>query len=399
MNPEVQSESEVKVAEVPEAPKEVASETPPATPAASETPKEKEARVHNLYSDLLACLKRRLNVFMVGPAGSGKTRAVEMASATLGKDFFCQSVSGQTTLAHLFGYMNASGVYVATGFRHAFEKGGVFLLDEGDAGNANVITAINSALSNGYCSFPDGMIAKHPEFVFVAAGNTYGTGANRQYVGRNALDAATLDRFVFIEWPYDEVLEASLVPQSYIDWVDLVQCYRKAAELNQIKMIISPRATLQGYELLDEGFDLDKTEKMAIWKGVDPTVIEKVKKAAENPSRTGKKPGNPSSLPSPRAKRKRPRKSLTENQNPPSRPRAKTSGWKKPVKGSWRCSGSSLKGIRPNKKVARFLETRPLEDKMFLVKRNRVAQKFLGLQVLRHSQIHLKGSNVESTRN
>lgn len=240
-----------------------------------------EVKVHYLYNDLTRCLKRNLNVFIVGPAGSGKTRAVEMAATFLNKDFYCQSVSSQTTLSHLFGYMDANGKYVSTGFRNAFEKGGVFLLDEGDAGNANVITAINSALSNGYCSFPDGMVQRHPDFGFVAAGNTYGTGANRQYVGRNALDAATLDRFVFMEWPYDEELELSMIPEQFVEWVDLVQCYRKAVDQMQIKMIISPRASLNGYVLLDEGFDLEKTEMMAIWKGLDPENIKKVKNSAQ----------------------------------------------------------------------------------------------------------------------
>lgn len=311
MNPEVQTEATAQVTVETPAP-----EVPQQETSQEEQSPKKEMKVHHLYSDLLSCLKRRLNVFMVGPAGSGKTRAVEMASASLGKDFFCQSVSGQTTLAHLFGYMNASGVYVATGFRQAFEKGGVFLLDEGDAGNANVITAINAALSNGYCSFPDGMIPKHPEFVFVAAGNTYGTGANRQYVGRNALDAATLDRFVFIEWPYDEVLETSMVPQSYIEWVDLVQCYRKAAELNQIKMIISPRATLQGYELLDEGFDLEKTERMAIWKGIDPKTIEKVKKAAQEDIKKRKDARKPKPPPQPKQESSKQEPSQPEESQP-----------------------------------------------------------------------------------
>lgn len=274
-----------------------------AAEVAEETPVSPVERQHILFLDLMKCLKRKLNVFLVGPAGSGKTMAVEMAAAKLGYNFFCQSVSGQTTLSHLFGFIGATGNYVSTGFRDAFEKGGVFLLDEGDAGNANVITAINSALSNGYCSFPDKMVKKHADFIFVAAGNTYGTGATRQYVGRNALDAATLDRFVFFEWPYDEVLETNLTPKQHIDWVDLVQCYRKAASELDIRIIISPRCTFNGYNLIEEGFELERVEEMAIWKGNDPISIQKIKSKASDEikkrkqAREPKKPEEPKKSP------------------------------------------------------------------------------------------------------
>jgi cobaltochelatase CobS len=40
----------------------------------------------------------------------------------------------------------------------------------------------------------------------VATANTFGTGADRVYVGSLQIDGATLDRFAFLEWPYDEGL-------------------------------------------------------------------------------------------------------------------------------------------------------------------------------------------------
>jgi hypothetical protein len=56
-------------------------------------------------------------------------------------------------------------------------------------------------------------IKRHKTFRLVLAANTWGTGATRQYVGRNQLDASTLDRFclatIFVT--YDESLESSLV--------------------------------------------------------------------------------------------------------------------------------------------------------------------------------------------
>lgn len=124
--------------------------------------------------------------------------------------FYCKSVCAQTSKAELLGFINANGNYIITEFRKAYEFGGVFVLDEVDAGNPNVLAVLNSALSNSVCSFADLMVKKHEDFVLIACANTFGFGSDRQYVGRNQLDAATLDRFSVIEFNYDETLEIAL---------------------------------------------------------------------------------------------------------------------------------------------------------------------------------------------
>src|SRR5688572_1560316 len=45
----------------------------------------------------------------------------------------------------------------------ALTEGGVLCLDEIDNSNPSVLTVLNSALANGYCSFPNGMPAKHKD--------------------------------------------------------------------------------------------------------------------------------------------------------------------------------------------------------------------------------------------
>ena len=44
----------------------------------------------------------------------------------------------------------------------------------------------------------------------IAAANTFGTGADLMYAGRNQLDAATLDRFYVVKMDYDEALEQDI---------------------------------------------------------------------------------------------------------------------------------------------------------------------------------------------
>jgi cobaltochelatase CobS len=222
---------------------------------------------HFRFGSLLQILSCGLHAYLVGPAGSGKTTAAEKCADMLKLDFYCQSVGAQTTQAQLLGYMDATGKYVGTVFRSAFEKGGVFLLDEVDAGNANVLTILNAALANGTCSFPDGMVKRHKDFRCVAAANTFGTGADRQYVGRNQLDAASIDRFAFLEWPYDESLERHLTGNDA--WVTRVQAVRKAVARLKIRHVVSPRASFSGAKMLAAGVAQSEVEDSVLWKGMD----------------------------------------------------------------------------------------------------------------------------------
>lgn len=236
----------------------------------------KVGRVHPLYSTLLTFVSADIAVMLKGPAGSGKTFTAEQVAKALSLPFYAQSVGMQTSKSDLMGYMDAHGNYVRSLFRQAYEHGGIFLLDEVDAGNANVLTCLNAALANGVCAFPDGMINRHPDFRCIAAANTFGTGADAQYIGRNQLDAATLDRFAVIEWPYDEALETDIAT-AYADastkatianWIAYVQKVRAVAATLRIRHVISPRASINGAKALRNGADKATVETVCLWKGI-----------------------------------------------------------------------------------------------------------------------------------
>lgn len=244
-------------------------------------------RQHPKFPLLCKVIGRRRNVFLAGPAGSGKTTACEMAARAFDMPFGSISVGPQTTQAALFGFIHAAGLYVSTVFRTCFEHGGVFLLDEIDRGNPGVITALNQALANGRCAFPDGMIDKHPNFVCVAAGNTFGNGADREYVGAVQLDAATLDRFAFIDWPYDEQLEAEMTFATFEAaggtdrsiaerWLAKVRNCRAKAKQYKIRAIFGPRSAMFGADLLASGVDESDVAAMYLWKGLDADSIARL---------------------------------------------------------------------------------------------------------------------------
>lgn len=218
-----------------------------------------EGLKHNQLEQLITYASLRLNPLLVGMAGTGKTHAGEQTADALGLKFYSMSVGAQTSKSDIMGYQSASGDYVRTHFRDAYEHGGVFLMDEIDAGNSNVLIQINSALSNELCAFPDKMVKAHEDFVFIASANTFGNGANRQYVGRNQLDAATLDRFAIIEWKIDDELERQLTTGlNGKAWYMAVRASRDYVADKNIRALISPRATLKGCKLLDTGADLDE---------------------------------------------------------------------------------------------------------------------------------------------
>ena len=239
---------------------------------------------HFRFLELLKALKAHQNVFLCGPAGSGKTTAARQCSYKLKfkdehqqKFYFTGAISNEYKL---LGYMDANGQYVSTEFRKAYENGGVFLFDEVDASFPQPLLAFNAALSGDQMDFPDGTVKKHKDFYCIATANTYGSGASRQYVGRNQLDAAFLDRFVFIDWPYDEELEKNMTDNA--EWAEYVQNVRHAIDKlgfgkMGVRHIVSPRATENGAALLEAGIDRRRVEEMVIWKGLEKETVQMIK--------------------------------------------------------------------------------------------------------------------------
>lgn len=229
---------------------------------------------HKDFNKLLTLANNRLDTMLVGAAGSGKTTICHAVADALSLPFYMVSVGQQTTKTDLMGYMDATGNYIKTHLRSAYEQGGVFLLDEVDAGNANVITVLNSLLSNGLASFPDKMITRHKDFIFFCAANTYGRGNDRQYIGRNQLDAASLDRFVSVNFDYDEVLEAAISINQ--DFTKKIQAIRKTVFELKLQIVVSPRASIKGGQLLQAGFPEDTVLDMVVFKGCNQDIKNKI---------------------------------------------------------------------------------------------------------------------------
>lgn len=229
-------------------------------------------RAHKLMPRLLRAVQARkadgtrVNVWLAGPSGSGKTTAAHQVAKALGLKFY---YTGAVNDAYaLMGYKDAHGQYVRTLFREAYEHGGVFLWDEVDGSDPNALVAFNAALANGCAAFPDGMVDRHPDFICIAAANTWGHGATREYVGRNKIDSATLKRFAFIDWDYDETLELETAPNR--QWALRVQQIRAKVRERGIRVLVTPRETYEGAALLATGLTQEEVEDMTIRSGMTP---------------------------------------------------------------------------------------------------------------------------------
>lgn len=230
---------------------------------------------HAQVAKLRDFLSKKIPVMLIGPAGSGKTSAAKKVASDFESKFHSMSVSGQTSEIKLAGYKDAAGNYHRTSFREAFENGGIYLLDEVDNGNPNILTVLNSAVDNGFFAFPDKQVEKHPDFRIVTTANTYGSGGSRDYVGRNPLDGAFLDRFLALDWEYDEQLEFNIAPDK--EWCKHVQNIRKVVNDLSVRLIVSPRATLNGGKLTDM-YSYEQLEDWLIFKGASNDVKTKIKR-------------------------------------------------------------------------------------------------------------------------
>src|SRR3989442_9928930 len=226
-----------------------------------------DGKVHEKFTEILDLAAQRMEILMVGPAGCGKSHLAEQIAKALGLRFGSISCSAGMSEGQITGRLIPTGdggkfEYQRSQFVEFYEEGGVFLLDEMDAADPNVMLVINQAQANGHLPVPNRIenpqAKRHPDFVLIAAANTFGNGANRMYVGRNQLDESTLDRFRIgqVVMDYDRELEKSILADS-----DLLQrlwtIRRKAADC-QLRRAVSTRFMAKAATMQAAGWNSEK---------------------------------------------------------------------------------------------------------------------------------------------
>lgn len=205
------------------------------------------------------------NLFLTGGTGVGKSHAAKQVAKALGLEFYAHGAMNQTF--ELLGFVDAAGNYHATEFRRAFEFGGLVLFDELDSWGPDATLALNLPLSNGYCPFPDRTVERHKDCIVIGAGNTWGTGATADFVGRNRMDAAFMSRFpIKIPFDADPALEIALAGDAA--FARRVQAARERARAAGLKHLIDARQMRAGAALIAAGFTSDEAAQMTYLAGL-----------------------------------------------------------------------------------------------------------------------------------
>lgn len=203
---------------------------------------------------LVVNAKLGLYTLLVGPAGCGKTTMANQVAESLGVSFGAVCLTAGASETWLFGRQTPNG-FVEGPFSKAYREGGVFLADEMDAADANLLLSINTALSHDEMLNPMSgeTIKKHKDFVFIGAANTNGKGSTHTYTGRSRLDAATLDRMIIVEVGYDEHLENDLCTDSKMR--QFLRELRSALTKEGYDEFVSTRAFISSQRQLHAGVD------------------------------------------------------------------------------------------------------------------------------------------------
>lgn len=240
---------------------------------------------------MAAAVRRTGVVYMVGPAGTGKSTAGAVIAKAVNARKFIPITCGQSLdETDFLGFLNVQGGFVDKwGVADLFENGGMLFLDEVGNNSPSGAVAVNGILVNNEVAFAGGkVIHRHPDFMVVCADNTFGRGADAMYIGRSQLDAATLNRMCYLMWDTDWQLVGEytglkptktekppfkdpvtpakpLTPTDFPHWLDYIYEISNIISAKHIEAAIGSRQVENGIKLLCAGIDPKLVEWSVIW--------------------------------------------------------------------------------------------------------------------------------------
>lgn len=172
---------------------------------------------HELFGYVLTLAEERQPVMLIGPAGTGKSHLCRQVSDYLEIPYGETPMTPGATRGDLLGRMTANPdePFILSQFAEVYSSGGVFNFEEIDAADPGMLLVLNNALAGSslFNSANGQRYDRSENFVAMSTANTFGIGANREYTGREKLDAATIDRWrmgrVFL--PLDETVEEGIL--------------------------------------------------------------------------------------------------------------------------------------------------------------------------------------------
>jgi MoxR-like ATPase len=114
-----------------------------------------------------------------------------------------------------------------------------------------------------------GRVEAHPNFRFMAAGNTLMTGADEEYVTGQEIDASSRDRFAYffeIDYSHEVELHISHGNEQIVSFVEDV---RQAIKQTGIKHVVSYRATAAMIDEVENENDMVACCDESVFKTLD----------------------------------------------------------------------------------------------------------------------------------
>jgi MoxR-like ATPase len=235
----------------------------------------------------LTALRRRRNVWLAGPRGTGKTQFVEQLCARLGRSCFRVNFNGATDKTEVLGgdTLRAGEVQyregvILQGIRRA---GAIVLLDEVGFARAEYLSALHAVLEANGCytiNETGETVAPAQGVVFFAADNSTGHGdASGAYAGLKRVNSAFLDRFAgtaIFEYmtPGKEakILRSktgvSKVAARHI--ADFMHVCRQKASVGDLAEAPSLRQAMYFAEALIDGLEVEQAFMVTISAKADP---------------------------------------------------------------------------------------------------------------------------------
>lgn len=212
-----------------------------------------------LLKDALLGIDIKTPTLIWGHAGTGKSTSFEQISAALGLPLMRVQHTANTEESHILGQWtvkDGSTVFELGPLPLAMKYGWLYLADEYDFAFPSVLSVYQPVMEGKSLLIKEAdaenrVVKPHPNFRFVATGNTNGTGDDSGlYQGTNIQNAANYSRFgMTIQAQYMKkekevamlMRKAKIIKDDAEKLVDFANELRKAFKASQIGATIGPR--------------------------------------------------------------------------------------------------------------------------------------------------------------